>query len=163
MTIKKFAMYVFVSIFVLAASSFIVSKIEAATSSFPVGCSSALGYSVMTGQTCNGQTSATMSINGCATALGYSITTGAPCSGSTEVLSYLGGCESIYNYSIYTGAPCNGTGTVSLFTYYPDTTTPGLPATGVGSMSFKNILLLISSGLLILGTIIYTLRNEKTV
>lgn len=162
MTIKKFVSYLFVFVFVLATSSFIASKIEAAVS-FPVGCSSALGYSIITGHPCNGGTTATLSIAGCPTALGYSTITGIACSGASEAIFYLGGCSSIYNYSIDTGAPCNGTATATIFPSYPNTTTPGLPTTGAGMASLGSMFLLISSGLLSIGAIAYTLRRTKTV
>ena len=40
---------------------------------FPVGCTSNLGYSVTNGTPCNGTGVATLNIPGCATALGYSV------------------------------------------------------------------------------------------
>lgn len=152
-------MYLIVFVFVLATSTFIVNKAEAAVD-FPEGCSSALGYSITTGHPCNGRTSATMSIPGCTTALGYSITTGTPCSGDTEAISYLGGCDSIYNYSIDTGAPCNGT---AVATIYQNTSpgVPGLPTTGTGGTNFINIFLLLSLGLLTVGGAMYTLSPSR--
>jgi hypothetical protein len=159
MNIKKIVSYLVVFVFVLAVSGFIASRTEAAVS-FPYGCSSAIGYSVMTGSPCNGTSVATLPIPGCASPIGYSVMNGAICSGASEAISFLGGCTSVYGYSTATGAPCNGTAVASV---YYDTTSPGLPTTGANALSFGNMLLLLSLGLVTIGAAIYTLRRAKTV
>lgn len=157
MNIKKYLSFIFVFTFIVTISSFVVSKTEAAT--FPFGCSSAIGYSVMTGQPCNGTQTATNMIPGCANPLGYSLTSGIPCSGTSEALTYLGGCTSIYGYSIFTGDPCNGT---AVAVSEPGTIpTPGLPTTGSGGLSLINTLLLLCSGTLIIGSTIYATRKVR--
>ena len=157
MNIKKYVLFIFVLTFIVTISSFVVSKTEAAT--FPTGCSSAIGYSIMTGQPCNGTQTATNMIPGCVNPLGYSITSGIPCSGISEVLTYLGGCTTIYGYSIQTGAPCNGMATA---VSEPGTIpTPGLPTTGSGGLSLINTLLLLCSGALIIGSTIHATRKVK--
>ena len=145
---------------------------SAQTASFPQGCSSALGYSVTTGNPCNGKSTATMSVAGCATALGYSTVNGAACSGGDVAISYLAGCSSIYGYSVITGMPCNGTA-VAYFqgsgTYIPPASnvggnvyTPGFPATGLGDNALNNILLLAASGLLASLGIVYLARPKTS-
>jgi len=117
---------------------------NAQTVSYPDGCSSALGYSVTTGHTCNGKsTPIDAPMPGCKTALGYSVTTGEPCSGSSVALQYLAGCNSLYGYSTFTGRPCNGT---AIAVPIPGTT-PGLPRTGVEGNALVSILLMTISGL----------------
>lgn len=159
MNIKKFVSYLVVFVFVLSVSGFIASSTEAAVT-FPNGCASAIGYSVINGSPCNGTSIATLPIAGCASPLGYSVINGAICSGASEAITFLGGCSSLYGYSTATGAPCNGTAIAS--TYY-DTTSPGLPTTGAIALSLGNMLLLLSSGLLTIGAVIYALRRTKTV
>lgn len=159
MNIKKIVSYVVVSVFVLSISGFIASKTEAAVV-FPNGCASAIGYSVVNGSPCNSTSIATLPIQGCASPLGYSVTNGAICSGASEAITFLGGCASMYGYSTANGSPCNGTAVASI---YYDTTTPGLPTTGASALSLGNMLLLLSSGLLTIGAVIYALRRAKTV
>lgn len=128
-----------------------VQNAEAQTSSFPAGCSSALGYSVTTGDPCNGTSTATIGpLPGCTTALGYSVTNGVPCSGGSMAIFFLDGCFSIYGYSTKTGMPCNGTTVASFPTAVVigggSTTIPGLPTTGDGGSAFNDALFLLVSG-----------------
>jgi len=162
MNIKKFVSYLVVFVFVLAVSGFVASKTEAYVS-FPVGCSSAIGNSISSGNPCNGTSVATQSVSGCASPIGTSTTSGANCSGTSVPMQYLGGCSSIYGYSFSTNAPCNGTSVASVFTYSSDTTSPGLPTTGASALSFGNMLLILSSGLFVLGAIVYTSRRAKKI
>lgn len=126
---------------------------------YPEGCASALGYSVITGHECNGTSNATDApMPGCTTALGYSITTGDPCSGSSEVLAYLAGCSSVYGYSTRSGQPCNGTAVAS----FPLGTIPGLPRTGTSGNALVSVLLLLASGLVATFGGAYLSRQSKT-
>src|SRR5579862_4146056 len=87
-------------LFVFILSLGFVSSANAQSASYPNGCTSALGYSVTTGQTCNGNSNATIGpLPGCSTALGYSTANGAPCSGGPFAISYLAGCSSTSGYS----------------------------------------------------------------
>ncbi|MFZ2150336.1 MAG: hypothetical protein WAV15_04215 [Minisyncoccia bacterium] len=119
---------------------------SAQTASFPSGCASGLGYSVTTGNSCNGNSTAYMGfLPGCSSALGYSVVSGSPCSGGPVAIPYLNGCSSIYGYSIINGWVCNGA------TFGPGGGTvysPGLPTTGYGGNALNNILLLAVSGLI---------------
>ena len=68
---------------------------------FPAGCTSAIGYSTLTGQACS-----TLGLPvGCTAAVGYSTTTGQSCT----VSGFPAGCTSVAGYSITTGQPCSGT------------------------------------------------------
>jgi hypothetical protein len=137
-----------------------IENANAQSVTYPEGCSSALGYSVTTGRTCNGKsTPINAPMPGCTTALGYSVTTGEPCSGSSEALQYLAGCTSLYGYSTFTGRPCNGT---SVAVPIPGTT-PGLPRTGNSGNSFANVLLLLTSGLVAVLGGVYLSKQSKTV
>jgi hypothetical protein len=130
--------------------------------SFPVGCTSNLGYSVTNGSPCNGTSIATQSIAGCTTALGYSVTTAVPCDGSSVAIQYLAGCSSIYGFSTISGNACNGTSTPTLqATTTTTTTTPGLPVTGAGSNVFVNIVLLLSSAIVAIVGSTYLIRRHK--
>lgn len=128
--------------------------------SFPVGCTSNLGYSVTNGTPCNGSSFATTSISGCATALGYSVTTGIPCDGNATAISYLAGCTSIYGFSNISGAACDGT-TTGLTTVVTTTPTPGLPVTGTGSNALLNIVLLLASATLVVVGSMYVFKKQK--
>lgn len=161
MNIKKFVSYLVVFVFVLVASTFITSKIEAYTS-YPAGCSSIIGNSLTTGNPCNGTAVATPMVQGCASPIGTSTINGSNCSGTSVPMQYLGGCSSIYGWSFSTNAPCNGTSVASVFTYSPDTTSPGLPTTGANTLSLGSMLLLLSSGLFTIGVAMYALRHAKT-
>ena len=158
MITKKIVLSLFIFASIVTISVFSKPSQSEAAVSFPYGCSSAIGYSVMTGSPCNGTSVATLPIPGCASPIGYSVMNGAICSGASEAISFLGGCTSVYGYSTATGAPCNGTAVASV---YYDTTTPGLPTTGNTSMALVNILLLSSLGLFIVGSTIYATRQVK--
>lgn len=133
-------------------------SVDAQTVSYPEGCSSALGYSVTTGHTCNGKsTQINAPMQGCKTALGYSVTTGEPCSGSSVALTYLAGCSSLYGYSTFTGRPCNGT---SVAVPIPGTI-PGLPRTGVEGNALVSMLLLVASGLTAIFGSVYLSKQSK--
>lgn len=120
---------------------------KASAETYPEGCSSAIGYSITTGQTCNGENEAiTGFLPGCTTALGYSTVNGAPCSGGEEALQFLAGCTDITGYSTQTGAPCNGTSVATLSTGGTPGT-PGLPLTGPSSDLMTTIATLIGAGL----------------
>lgn len=158
MTIKKIISFLFVFAFILTTTSILAPKAQAAVV-FPNGCSSAIGYSIISGFACNGTANATLSIPGCVSPIGYSIMTGTPCSGTTEAISFLGGCTSTYGYSTMTSAPCNGT-SVATTIYNNNPTTPGLPTTGTSGISLSTILLLLSLGLITIGGIAYTRRSK---
>lgn len=148
----------FLVLALLALVSFGAGTADAQTATFPAGCTSALGYSVTTGNPCNGTSTATIGpLPGCTTALGYSTVDGRPCSGGSVAINFLAGCNSIYGYSTISGLPCNGTGTVSMpstgggggGTYTPPINyTPGFPTTGYGGDLLINILFLGSSALI---------------
>lgn len=144
---KKIFSFLLLIILVVGFTSF--NKVSA-EETYPEGCSSAIGYSVTTGQTCNGENEAiTGFLPGCTTALGYSITNGAPCSGGEEALQFLAGCTDITGYSTQTGAPCNGTSVATISTDgTPGTPIPGLPLTGPSSDLMTTIATLVGSGLL---------------
>lgn len=125
---------------------------------FPVGCTSNLGYSVTNGYPCNGTSFATMNVSGCTTALGYSVTTGAPCDAASVAIPYLAGCTSIYGFSSISGAACNGTNVIQSTT---GVTTPGLPVTGAGSNALVNTILLLSSALVALVGVSYLVKKSK--
>jgi hypothetical protein len=132
---------------VLLGSAAGAGSAEAQTASFPAGCTSAIGYSVTTGDACTGTNQAiTGFLPGCNSALGYSTTNGAPCSGGTVAIQWLAGCSSILGYSTVNGMPCNGTAVATLSTTIPPYS-PGLPTTGLGGNAFANILFLGSSAL----------------
>ena len=69
MNIKKIVSFLFMLAFVVGISGYTASKTEAAVN-FPIGCSSAIGYSVINGSACNGTAYATQPILGCTTVLG---------------------------------------------------------------------------------------------
>lgn len=148
-------------LFFAVALVFGFANIETANAqsvTYPEGCASALGYSVLTGDTCNGKSSPINNpMPGCTTALGYSVTTGDPCSGSSEVLQYLAGCSSLYGYSTRSGQPCNGT---SVATPIPGTV-PGLPRTGTSGNALISVLLLVTSGLVAAFGSAYLARQTK--
>ena len=130
---------------------------EAQTVSFPAGCSSGLGYSVTTGDPCNGEDTATSNpMPGCASAFGYSVTNGSPCSGTSTAIFSLGGCSSVYGYSVIEGRPCNGT---NVATFAP--VIPGLPMTGGGGNAFQNIMVLAVSGLMAVAGSVYLSRKPE--
>lgn len=127
--------------------------------SFPVGCTSNLGYSVTNGIPCNGTSFATLNIPGCTTALGYSTTSGAPCDGASVAMPYLNGCTSIYGYSTLSGAACSGT---NLVQYDPAVTVvPGLPVTGAGTNALINLALLFSVAVVAVGGGVYLAKKVK--
>ena len=126
---------------------------------YPEGCASALGYSVTTGHTCNGESSPiNKPMPGCTTALGYSVTTSEPCSGSSVALNYLAGCSSLYGYSTRSGQPCNGT---SVAVPIPGTF-PNLPRTGTSGNALVSVLVLVASGLIASFGGVYLARQAKT-
>lgn len=136
---------------------------EAQTATFPVGCSSALGYSVTTGLACNGTATATMPyLPGCSSAIGYSVTNGVPCSGGSVAIAWLAGCSSTVGYSIITGAPCNGTtvATLPVVIVTPPPVIIGLPTTGASGNAMLNSLVLVASGLFIVLGGIYVARRS---
>ena len=69
---------------------------------YPAGCTSAVGYSSTTGLLCSG---AVTYPAGCTSAVGYSTTTGLPCS---EVTTLPEGCTSAVGFSPTTGLSCAG-------------------------------------------------------
>ncbi len=132
------------------------------TASFPIGCTSALGYSIANGLPCNGTSVATMNVAGCATALGYSVTNGAPCSGSSVAIAFLAGCSSVYGYSTVGGMPCNGTSVAStVFVPTPSVPTPGLPATGASPILLN--ILLSTAGFLAVAGSLYVAKKRKAI
>jgi hypothetical protein len=147
-------------LFFAVALIFGFANIETANAqsvTYPEGCASALGYSVLTGRTCNGEREAlNPPMPGCTTALGYSFTTGEPCSGSSVALSYLAGCSSLYGYSTRSGQPCNGTLRATF-----SGGTPGLPRTGVEGNALVSILLLAASGLTAIFGSVYLSKQSK--
>jgi len=124
--------------------------------SFPVGCTSNLGYSVTNGNPCNGTSYATMNISGCTTALGYSLTTGTPCDGASVAIQYLAGCSSTSGLSTISGANCDGTssGVVTVVA-------PGLPVTGAGSNAPLNAILLLASAIVAIVGCSYLVKKSK--
>lgn len=159
MIIKSIAM-TFVFLLVVGLGFMGAGVASAQTATFPAGCTSALGYSITTGLACNGTATATIGpLPGCSTALGFSITTGAPCSGGPIAISFLAGCTSVFGYSTISGAPCNGTTVVSLPTGTP--LPPVLPTTGAGGGALKNVILLMTSGMIAaLGVSRFVKRTE---
>jgi hypothetical protein len=146
---KTKTFYLFLSLaIIIAGVGFVgISKANAQVASFPSGCASGLGYSVTTGNACNGNSSGYVGfLPGCSSALGYSTVNGVPCSGgSVALVSYLAGCSSVYGYSTINGWACNGTrfgpaggGTVS---------SPGFPVTDFGGNTLLNTLLLLGLGI----------------
>ncbi len=134
-----------------------VQSANAQTASFPAGCASGLGYSVTTGNPCDGTSTAIMGfLPGCPSALGYSTANGAPCSGGSVAIAYLAGCSSIYGYSTINGWACNGAtfGPAVGGTIY----SPGFPTTGFGGNALSNILLLAVSGLIASFGLMYLTR-----
>lgn len=135
----------------------------AQSATFPAGCGSGLGYSVSTGNPCNGTNTATIGfLPGCTSALGYSTTNGVPCSGGSVAIQWLSGCSSSLGYSVANGMPCNGTATASLVmspAYYPPA--PGFPITGLGGNALANILFLGSSALVAALGLIYMSRKQN--
>ncbi|MFA6256897.1 MAG: hypothetical protein WCT29_01155 [Candidatus Paceibacterota bacterium] len=137
---------------VLLGSAVGAGSVSAQTASFPEGCASGLGYSITSGEPCNGTNNAvTNFLPGCTTALGYSTVNGAACSGGPIAIEWLAGCSSILGYSTVNGMPCNGTATAYLTTpspyYIPSV--PGLPTTGSGDNALINFLFLGSSALVV--------------
>ncbi len=148
MKTKTFYLFLSLAIIVAGVGFVGVSKANAQTASFPSGCASGLGYSVTTGNPCNGSSAAYMGfLSGCSSsALGYSTANGAPCSGgSVALFSYLAGCSSTLGYSTINGWACNGTifGPAGGGT----TSSVGFPVTGFGGNTLQNILLLIGLGI----------------
>lgn len=160
MNIKKIVLFLFLFSFVIGASSYTAPKVEAAVS-FPAGCSSAIGYSIVNGDPCNGTSSATLPILGCSSVLGYSISNGVPCSGTTEAISFLGGCSSVYAYSTATGAACNGTAFATL--YSDQYVAPGLPTTGVAGLTTFSVVMLGLFVILSVGFVMYSARPSKKI
>lgn len=70
---------------------------------FPVGCTSAVGYSNITGLPCSGGSSNLPA--GCLPGYVYSATTGMPCSSGSN---FPVGCSSTLGYSTTTGVKCDG-------------------------------------------------------
>ena len=75
---------------------------------YPEGCTSAVGFSTTTGLSCAGTVTYPA---GCTSAVGYSPTTGLSCAG---VVTYPAGCTSAVGFSSTTGLSCAGTTTVGL-------------------------------------------------
>jgi len=94
------------------ASNCIISPAGVVTSTnvtYPSGCTSTLGYSSTTGQSC-GVVSSSLSA-GCTSSAGWSSTTGQLCSGVSSSLP--AGCTSTSGWSPTTGQSCNSTVTSS--------------------------------------------------
>ncbi len=146
---KKFFVLALLSVFVFGAGFVGTDVANAQVATFPAGCTSALGYSITTGLPCNGTATATIGfLPGCTTALGFSTVNGVACSGGPFAISYLAGCTSIYGYSIISGAACNGTSVAVVDpNLVPPPVFPGLPVTGAGGDALRNIVLLMTSGL----------------
>lgn len=147
MKTKTFYLFLSLAIIIAGVGMIGISKANAQNASFPSGCASGLGYSVTTGNPCNGNSSGYEEfLPGCPSALGYSTINGAPCSGgSVALFSYLSGCSSVYGYSTINGWACNGTrfgpaggGTTSSI---------GFPVTGFGGNTFFNLFLLLGLGI----------------
>ena len=75
---------------------------------YPAGCTSAVGFSSTTGDPCS--TVVTYPA-GCTSAVGFSPTTGAPCS---TTVTYPEGCTSVVGFSPTTGLSCAGTTTTTV-------------------------------------------------
>ena len=75
---------------------------------YPAGCTSAVGFSSTTGLPCSEVTTLP---EGCTSAVGFSSTTGLPCS---TTVTYPEGCTSAVGFSPTTGAPCAGTTTTTV-------------------------------------------------
>ena len=75
---------------------------------YPAGCTSAVGFSSTTGDPCS--TVVTYPA-GCTSAVGFSPTTGAPCS---TTVTYPEGCTSVVGFSSTTGLSCAGTTTTTV-------------------------------------------------
>lgn len=75
---------------------------------FPIGCTSAAGFSSTTGLSCSLVTTYPA---GCTSAVGYSSTTGLSCA---TVTTYPAGCTSAVGYSITTGLACSVTTTTTV-------------------------------------------------
>ena len=73
--------------------------------SFPAGCTSAVGFSSTTGLPCSG--AVVTYPEGCTSAVGFSPTTGLSCAG--EAVTYPEGCTSAVGFSPTTGLSCSGT------------------------------------------------------
>ncbi len=161
--IKKILFPILSLALIVFSVSFInVQSTQAATSTFPEGCASGLGYSATNGSPCNGRSTATIRyMAGCTSAVGFSATTGIPCSGSSVAIDWLAGCTSVFGYSSITGEPCNGTDFVSVV-YIPPATNPGLPTTGAGGNAPLNMILLLSSGMIALAGSTYLVRNRQS-
>ena len=94
------------------------------STTYPAGCTSAVGFSTTTGLSCSG---AVTYPAGCTSAVGFSTTTGLSCSG---VVSYPAGCTSAVGYSSTTGDPCSGTTTVGATEGTLTVTQYAIPASG---------------------------------
>jgi len=79
-----------------------LNALDMVSGNFPVGCTSAVGYSTITGLPCLGGFSNLPA--GCLPGYVYSATTGMPCSGS---LNLPAGCTSTLGYSPTTGVKCD--------------------------------------------------------
>jgi hypothetical protein len=158
-----FSIVSLVMVMVLGIGFININSAGAQVSSFPAGCSSALGYSVTTSLPCNGTSVATNGpLLGCSTALGYSVVNGTPCSGASFAIFYLAGCTSTDGYSIYDGKPCNGTAVATMpVVVPPPTTTPGLPTTGYRGNALENMLLLAISGFIAISGLVYIGRKPS--
>ena len=73
---------------------------------FPAGCTSASGYSTVTGMACNSLPANTFAPAGCTSSSGYSPVTGGACYAVSASLP--AGCTSTAGYSPTTGASCSG-------------------------------------------------------
>ena len=79
---------------------------------YPAGCTSAVGFSSTTGLPCSEVTTLP---EGCTSAVGFSPTTGAPCS---TTVTYPEGCTSAVGFSPTTGLSCAGTTTTTVAPSY---------------------------------------------
>ncbi|HEU0085799.1 MAG TPA: hypothetical protein VFQ59_02470 [Candidatus Paceibacterota bacterium] len=159
---KKILFSVFLLAFMMVGVVAVSPAYAQTASPFISGCSSGMGYSVTTGQPCNGTTNATLSnLPGCSTPLGYSVTNGQPCSGTSVALQVLAGCTSMVGYSVIDGDPCNGTSVATApVVVNPGTPIfPGFPTTGFGGSAPLNIALLSFLGTAaVLGTAYFVRR-----
>ena len=77
----------------------------AVSGNFPTGCTSASGFSSITGFSCASVNANTFAPSGCTNASGFSPVTGGAC---YAVNSFPSGCSSAVGYSPTTGFACNG-------------------------------------------------------
>jgi len=79
------------------------------STTYPAGCTSAVGFSITTGLSCAG---AVTYPAGCTSAVGFSPTTGLSC--AVEAVTYPEGCTSAVGFSPTTGLSCAGTTTTTV-------------------------------------------------